>query len=165
MSYYVGITLVFFVALMEASVLPMFRVLDLQPNLTLVLLVAWLIIRGAEEALVLIAVGGVVLGLVDGAPMGTALVALAPMALLQELRGSHLHGGGLIMAIAFVLLMTLTYNFTFMLVSTLQGQSGDWLVAATRVIIPTAFINAVVLVPLYAAFSFVNPEPRRSIYA
>jgi cell shape-determining protein MreD len=164
-SYYIGLPLIFFVALLEASVLPMFRVFDLQPNLTLVLVVAWLIIRGVEEAFVFIPFAGLMLGLVDGAPIGTALIALAPIVLLQELRGSHLPAGGLVMAMAFVVIMSFVYSFTYMFVFTVQGQSGDWIVATTRVIIPTAFINVMVLVPLYAVFSLVNPEQRRYLYA
>ena len=57
-SYYVGLPLLLLVALVEASVLPMFRIGGLQPNLVLVLLVAWLMVRGAGEAFVLIPSAG-----------------------------------------------------------------------------------------------------------
>ena len=93
----------------------MFRIAGLQPNLTLVLLIAWLMVRGAEEAYVLIPIGGVLLGLVDGAPMGTAMLALAPMAVLQEMRGAQLREGGFALAIVFVAVMTVVYNFTYLL--------------------------------------------------
>jgi rod shape-determining protein MreD len=165
MSYYVGITLLFFVALIEVSVLPLFRVYGLQPNLTLVLLVAWLIIRGEEEAYVLIPIGGVLLGLVESAPMGTAIIALAPVAVLQEIRGSKLGQGGIAMAIAFAAVMSVVYNFTYLLVFTLTGESGNWLVATTDVVLPVTLLNIVVLVPLYFVFSVVNPRYRRSLYA
>ena len=165
MSYYVGIGLLFFVALIEVSVLPMFRVYGLQPNLTLVLLIAWLIIRGEEEAYVLIPIGGVLLGLVESAPMGTALLALAPIAVLQEIRGSQLGQGGIAMAIAFTIVMSLVYNFTYLLVFTLSGESGSWLLAVTNVLLPATLLNVVVLVPLYFLFSLVNPQARRSLYA
>ena len=165
MSYYVGITLVIFTALLEVSVLPLFRVDGLQPNLTLVLLMAWLIIRGAEEAYVLIPIGGVFVGLVDGALMGTALLAMAPVAVLQEVRGAQLNEKGLLMAVAFTAIMSLVYNYTYLLVSTLQGEAGSWVAATTRVILPTTLINLAVLLPLYAAFAILNPQQRRSLYA
>jgi len=164
-SYYVGITLVIFTALLEVSVLPLFRVDGLQPNLTLVLLMAWLIIRGAEEAYVLIPIGGVFVGLVDGALMGTALLAMAPVAVLQEVRGAQLNEKGLLMAVAFTAIMSLVYNYTYLLVSTLQGEAGSWVAATTRVILPTTLINLAVLLPLYAAFAILNPQQRRSLYA
>lgn len=165
MSYYVGVTLVIFTALLEASVLPMFRVEGVQPNLTLVLLMCWLIIRGAEEAYVLIPIGGVFIGLVDGALMGTALLGLAPVALLQEVRGAQLNEKGLLMAVVFTAIMSLVYNYTYLLIATLQGEAGSWVEATTRVILPTALINLAVLLPLYAIFTFLNPFQRRSLYA
>lgn len=165
MSYYVGIALVVFCALLESSVLPLFRVEGLQPNLTLVLLVAWLIIRGAEEAYVLIPVGGLFIGLVDAAPLGTALLALAPIAFLQELRGAHLNAKGLLVAVVFTVIMSLVYNYTYLMMSTLQGEAGSWVEATTRVILPTTFMNVAVLLPVYFGFALINPEPRRSLYA
>jgi rod shape-determining protein MreD len=164
-SYYVGIALVVLSALVEASVLPLFRVQGLQPNLTLVLLMTWLIVRGAEEAYVLIPVGGIFLGLVDGALMGTALLALAPVAILQEVRGAQLNERGLIMAVAFTIIMSLVYNYTYLLVFTLQGEAGSWLEATSRVIIPTTFMNIAILLPLYLGFLWLNPQVRRTLYA
>jgi rod shape-determining protein MreD len=165
MSYYVGISLLFLLAVLEASILPMFRIAGLQPNLVLVFLITWLMVRGAEEAFVLIPIGGIVLGLVDGALLGTALLALAPIAILQDLRGSQLREGGLIMAIVFTAIMTLAYNYTFLAVYAVQGQSGDWLSASINVIVPTAFLNVALLLPLYVLFSVLSPEQRRSVYA
>ena len=165
MSFYVGITLVVFTALLEASVLPLFRVDGLQPNLTLVLLMAWLVIRGAEEAFLLIPIGGIFIGLVDGALMGTALLALAPVAVLQEFRGAHLSERGMIVAVVFTALMSLIYNYTYLLVFTLQGEAGSWAEATTQVVLPAALLNVAVLLPLYFAFVLVNPQPRRTLYA
>lgn len=165
MSYYIGLPLVFLVALAEASVLPLFRVAGLQPNLLLVLLVAWLVVRGPSEAFVLIPLGGFVLGLVDGAPLGAALLALAPMALLQELRGARLSEGGLSLALVFTLLMTLVYHLTYLAVFSVEGEAGSWLSALGRVVLPTAFLNVVVLLPTYLIVSLASPDLRRAAYA
>jgi len=165
MSYWIGLPLLILVALMEVSVLPMFRVYGLQPNLMLVLLVVWLIVRGANEAFILAPIGGVVLGLVDGAPVGTALIGLAPLAFLQELRGSQLREGGLIAAVGFTIVMSLFYNYTHLAVFTLSGDSGDWITASTRIILPTVFLNVMILLPLYWMMTIASPEQRRSVYA
>jgi rod shape-determining protein MreD len=164
-SYYLGLPLLILVALTEVSVLPMFRVYGLQPNLMLVFLIAWLIVRGANEAFIFAPIGGVLLGLVDGAPTGTALIGLAPLAFLQELRGSQLHEGGLIAAIAFTIVMSFFYNYVHLAVFTLEGQSGDWIVATLRIIVPTALINVLVLVPLYGLITLASPDQRRTVYA
>jgi len=151
-------------ALMEASVLPMFRIGGLQPNLVLVLLVVWLMLRGPREAFILIAVSGVCVGLVDGAPMGTALLALAPVALLQEVRGSQLRESGLILTTLFLLLMTFAYHLIYFAVFAIHGENGDPLSALIRVIIPTAFLNVLVLLPAYFVIAMSSQETRRAGY-
>jgi rod shape-determining protein MreD len=163
-SYYVALPLLLLTALIEASVLPLFRIGGLQPNLMLVLLVAWLMIRGDKEAFVLIPIAGVLLGLVDGAPMGAALLALAPIALLHELRGAHLREGGLTLTIAFTVLMTLVYNLVYLAVFTIDGASGSWLAALMRVAIPACFLNVIALLPIYAVISMASQELRRAAY-
>jgi rod shape-determining protein MreD len=163
-SYWVGLPLLILVALMEVSVLPMFRLYGLQPNLMLVLLIGWLIVRGGNEAFILAPIGGVLLGLVDGAPTGTALIGLAPLAFLQELRGSQLREGGLIAAVGFTIIMSLFYNYVHLGVFTLLGQSGDWLIASTRIVLPTVLLNVAVLLPLYWLIRLASPDQRRTVY-
>jgi rod shape-determining protein MreD len=164
MSYWIGLPLLVLVALTEVSVLPMFRVYGLQPNLLLVLLVVWLIVRGGNEAFILAPIGGIVLGLVDGAPTGAALIGLAPLAFLQDFQGSQLREGGFISAVAFTILMSLFYNYVHLAVFTVAGDSGDWLVASTRIILPTVFLNVVILLPLYGLMTLASPEQRRVVY-
>jgi cell shape-determining protein MreD len=114
---------------------------------------------------VLIPIGGVFIGLVDGALMGTALLALAPVAFLQEVRGAQLHEKGLAMAVVFTAIMSVIYNYTYLLVFTLQGEAGSWAEATTRVILPTTFMNVAILLPVYFVITLLNPEQRRSLYA
>lgn len=164
MSYYVGVPLVILFGLLEASVLPMFRIAGLQPNLLLVLFVAWLMVRGSSEAFVLIPLGGLIIGLVDGAPLGTALLALAPLAVVQEIRGARLAESGLVLSAVFVVAMTFLYHLIYLAVFTIQGESGSWLLALTRVIIPTAFLNVLVLLPTYWLLNMSSRELRRAGY-
>jgi hypothetical protein len=163
-SYYIGLPLLLIVAAAEASVLPLFQVGGLQPNPMLVLMVAWLMVRGPGEAFLFIPVAGVFLGLVDSAPMGTALLAMAPMALLHDVRGSQLSEGGFIITILFTMLMTVVFNLVYLLVFMLGGQSGDLADAFTRIIIPTAFLNVLVLFPVYAILWACSGDLRRASY-
>ena len=165
MSYYIAMPLLLLAALCEVAVAPMFRVSGLQPNLVLVMLTAWMITRGQSEAFVLIPIGGFLLGLVDGAPLGTAIIAMAPLALLQDVRGSQLREGGLALAIIFIVIMTVVYHLVYLMMFTLRGESASWLQAMTRVVIPTVLINAVTLVPCYWVFSLFSQDLRRPGYA
>jgi rod shape-determining protein MreD len=163
-SYYIGIPLLLIVAAAEASVVPMFQVGGLQPNPMLVLLIAWLMVRGSGEAFVFIPIGGIFLGLVDSAPMGTALIALAPLAFLQEIRGSQLREGGFLLTILFTVLMTIVFNLVYLLVFTLGGEAGPLVGALTRVIIPTAVLNVLILFPMYIILWATSGDLRRASY-
>jgi rod shape-determining protein MreD len=163
-SYYVAIPLLLLLALLEAAVLPMFPIAGLQPNLVLVLLVAWLMLRGAGEAFVLIPIAGLFIGMVDGAYMGTALLALAPMAFLQEIRGARLSETSFILTVVFTIVMTFVYHLTYLLVFTLAGQSGSWIDAVMRIIAPTALLNVAVLLPFYGVLAMASQQQRRPAY-
>ena len=109
--------------------------------------------------------GGLVLGLVDGAPLGTAVLAMAPLMLLHEVRGSQLREGGLIMTIVFVVVMTVCYHLIYLGVFTIQAQNGSWIDAIIRIVLPTAFLNVVIRMPIYFVVSMASQELRRPTYA
>jgi len=165
LSYYIGMPLLFLIALMEASVLPLFRIGGLQPNLMLVLFVAWLTVRGQDEVLFLIPIGGLFLGLADGAPLGTAILALAPVAVLHEVRGAQLGEGQLLFTIIFTVAATFLYHLTYLLVFALQGEAGSLVGAIVRVILPASFLNVVVLLPVYALLWAASRDVRRAAFA
>lgn len=165
MTYYIGVPLLFLIALVEASVLPLFRVFGSQPNLMLIVLVAWLMVRGQNEALFLIPIGAVFLGLVDGAPMGTALLALAPIIVLYELRGMHLGEGQFALTLVFTGVATLLYHFVYLLVFTLRGEAGGWIGGMIDVVLPSAFLNLLFLVPVYALIYICSQDVRRATFA
>jgi rod shape-determining protein MreD len=164
-TYYVGVPLVFLTALAEASVLPMFQVQGLQPSLTLVVLVAWLMVRGEGEALVLVPFAGLFLGLAGSAPLGTALLALAPMAILNEVRGARLGEGQLLVAVIFTVVLTVLYHLIHLLVFALQGDAGNLLGGVARVILPVCLLNVLLLLPIYGLLLLFGQGHRRSVYA
>jgi hypothetical protein len=94
-----------------------------------------------------------------------ALLALAPLAFFDELRGSHLRETSLSLTIVFGVLATLVYQLVYLLVFTALGQAGSWPNALYDVIIPTALLNVVVLVPAYALTWIASGDLRRAAYA
>ena len=165
MSYYVGVPLIVLIALIEASVLPLFRVASLQPNLTLVFLVTWMMVRGQKEALVLIPIAGISLGLVDGAPIGAALLAIAPIAVLYDLRDVHLGEGQFSTTLLFTFIATFAYQLVFLLTYVIFGDSGSWIEAFMQIVAPTAILNLACAVPIYFAVWVMSGDTRRATFA
>ncbi len=121
-------------------------------------------IRGSGEAFLFIPIGGVFLGLVDSAPMGTALLGLAPLAFLQEIRGSRLSEGGFVLTILFTVAMTIVFNLVYLTVFALSGEAGSIAGAMMRIIVPTAFLNVILLFPIYAILWMTSGDLRRASY-
>ena len=165
MSYYVGIPLMLLLALLEVTFLPYFRILGLQPNLTLVVLVAWLTVRGQEEALYLIPLAALFLGLVQGASIGLAFIAFAPVAVLHELRGVHLGEGQLPIAIALMVGATVVYQGVYLVAFAVAGQGDDILGAVLRVFLPVSLLNVAVFLPVYWLMQLFSGDIRRAMFA
>jgi cell shape-determining protein MreD len=164
-SYYVGVPLMLLLALVEVAFLPYFRILGLQPNLTLVVLLAWLMVRGEEEALFLIPLGALFLGLVQGGSVGLAFIAMAPVVVLYELRGVHLGEGQLFIAVAFTVVATVVYQGIYLLAFLAEGRGGDVLAAILRVLLPVALLNVALFLPVYWLMHLFSGDTRRAMFA
>jgi rod shape-determining protein MreD len=163
-SYYIGVPLLLLVALIETSVLPAFRVFGVQPNLTLLLLVCWATVRPRQEIYYLVPVAGIFLGLVESAPMGLALIALAPVALIPELRDLQIGEGRLLITVAFTVLMTLLYDLVYLTVHTVNGEAGALTTAFLDVTMPSLVLNVVLVIPIYALVALLSQDVRRSVF-
>ena len=165
MSYYIGVPLMVLLALAEVAFLPYFRVFGLQPDLLLVVLVAWLTVRGQEEVLYLAPIGALVFGFANGASPGLAFLALAPIVALHELRGRHLGEVRLPIAIAFTVVATIIYQLVYLAAYAVHGQAGDILGAVARIIVPVALLNVLALLPVYWLTNVLSPDVRRGMFA
>ena len=97
--------------------------------------------------------------------MGTALLALAPLAIFHELRGSRVLEGEFGLTVVFIVLATGSYHLVYLAVFTAQGDAGSWLAALSQVVLPTAFLNVLLLLPIYALIWSASGALRRPAYA
>lgn len=161
MRYYVGVPLMLFLALAQTSSLPLFSLFGAHPNLVLVVLVGWAVVRGPDEALVLLAVAGLSLGLLNSQPLGLHLLALAPLVPLAAVRELRLIESELLPALGLAFLATLAYEGVFLVVFRLTGQDLDWWGSVSRVAIPAAIANALLMIPVYWLVWLASADRRR----
>lgn len=161
MGLAIGLIAVVTAALVQVSVLPAFSLFGVQPNVLIILLVAWMSIRGRREAFVLIPVGGLVLGLLDSQPLGLAMLAFAPLILLTEIREMRLIESDLLPAVILVALATLSYENTVLLTLAVQGEHPDWLSSVFDVLVPAAIANALLLLPVYGLVRLASWDTRQ----
>lgn len=162
MRYCTGAATALFLALLQASSIEQIKVLGVTPNLLLVLLVSWLVIRGLDDVLPMIAVAGVTMGFVGLQLPGLILLALLPIAGLGVVRELHLIHSDILLVLAFVLVATVAYES--IIVATLVASGGGYDVAAAlrSAIIPSAIVNVMLTPPVYFVMRLAKPALRRN---
>ena len=162
MRYWTGSAVALFLALMQASSVEEFKVLGVTPNLLLVLLVSWLVVRGLDDVLPMIAVAGVTIGFVGLQTPGLVLLALLPIAGLGVLRESHVIHSDLLLVLAFVLAATVTYELIIVASLMLTGGGLDLLAAVRNAVVPAAIVNLALTPPVYVVMKLAKPSDRRN---
>jgi rod shape-determining protein MreD len=164
MNALTGALLVVMAAVAQVSIAPEFSIFGVQPNLVLVVLVAWTVVRGRREALLLIPLGGLVLGLFDTQPLGVAILALAPLVVLAELPEMRLVESSLAQAVLIIIIATLCYEIAFLLTFVVAGEQLDWLSATLDILVPAIIANTLVLLPVLGVMRLATVESRRPAY-
>ena len=160
MSLAIGLLAVVVVVIAQVSILPAFSIFGVQPNLVIVLLVAWMAVRGQREVLLLVPAAGLVQGLLDSQPLGLAMLALAPIILMTELRELRWAESDLVPALVLAALATLVYETTILLTLAVTGEHLDWLASVLDVLVPAAIANALLLLPVYGLIRLASLDLR-----
>jgi rod shape-determining protein MreD len=163
MRYVVAVSLLLFAALVQSSVLPYFPVLGVSPNLVLIIIVCWAVVRGQKEAMIVVPVGGLCLSLVGSQPFGVALLAATPVVLLSELREARLTQSDLLLAVLLVLVASLIYELVLMASLRALGETISWGDGFIRVVLPTAVVNALFTPPFYWMVWWRNAAAQRRL--
>lgn len=147
MSYVIGIPLLACLAVLQSAVVSQVRLLDGGPDLVLLAVVSWSLAEGWDEALLWGMIGGLLLDLFSGLPFGSSSIILTVIALLASLLEGRLWGSHAFMQLGVVLVASVIYQLYGLGVLLLTGRAVDFLLALTRVILPSAFANLVLCLP------------------
>jgi rod shape-determining protein MreD len=149
MSYLVAGTAAFFLAVTQASALPYWRILGVTPDVVLIFVACWAMLRGQREAMLVVPVAAFLRDLVTSDPLGTSLLALAPIVPLATLRDFKVVETDFLPTLAVVVLGSLAYGLISMTVLAATGQEVPWLMALRVAIVPSLVVNALVTPVIY----------------
>jgi hypothetical protein len=161
MRYWVGGGFAFVLALVQAASIEQFKVLGVAPNLMLVLLVSWLVVRGLDDVLPMVAVAGITLGLVGLQTPGLVLLALLPLAALGFVRELHVIHSDVLLVIGLVVAATIAYELVLLAGVMLTGGVLDPATAVMRAVVPAAIVNVAITPPVYAVMRLAKPHGNR----
>jgi hypothetical protein len=161
--YVVGGAFAFMLAIVQASSIDQFRILGVAPNLMLVMLVAWLVVRGLDDVLPMVAVCGLTLGFVGLQTPGLILFALlAPTALLGAVRELKVVHSESLLLVGLVLGASLMYESIILGGVMATGGVLDLRSGFLEVVLPAAVVNLAIALPVYVVIRFARPSmPRR----
>lgn len=162
MRYWTGGVIALFLALLQASSIEQFKVLGVTPNLLLVLLVSWLVVRGLDDVLPMIAVAGMTLGFVGLQTPGLVLLALLPIAGLGVLREMHVIHSDIVLVLAFVMAASVAYESIIVASLVVTGGGYDIIAALRSAVIPAAVVNVAITLPVYVVMRMAKPSNRRN---
>jgi hypothetical protein len=168
MRYIVGGAFAFLLALVQASSIEQFRILGVAPNLMLVMLTAWLVVRGLDDVLPMVLVAGVTLGLVGLQTPGVVLLALvAPLAAFGAIRELRIIHSETLLMLAFVLGASLVYESILLTSVMATGGIIDPGAGFGDVVLPAALVNLMIALPVWVVIRLAKPSAaqRRNAYS
>jgi rod shape-determining protein MreD len=135
------------IALIQSTTLPYVIILGVKPELMLIVVVSWSLLRGSEEGMVWALIGGVGLDLFSGAPFGTITVALLVVSFLSGLGESSVFRTHIALPLVTALVTTVIYDLVILVILALTGRPVAWMDSVVHIVLPSTLVNTL-LMPL-----------------
>lgn len=148
-------------ALAQVSLLPAIEVAGVWPDLTLVIVVAWTLLRGVRSALIWALVAGLWLDLISSGPFGMYTLGLVAATLVAGLGGRTILRSHLLLAIGMVAAATVVQNLIQLLLLWLTGATIILQDALLRLTLPEVAYNMIAMAIVYPLLAWVNRATQR----
>ncbi len=135
--------------IVQATLVARIRVGGVCPDLLLVVVVCWSLLRGIGAGIAWSFVGGLLFDQVAGIPLGTSSLALMTVCFLTGLGESNLFQGNIFLPAIIVALATPLHAAIVLLAEQLQHVHVDWAGVAIHVVLPELVLNVATVVLVY----------------
>ncbi len=158
MKYVLAFLIVWFLAVANVSALSYIKVLGVTPEFLLIFAACWAVVRGETEALVVVPMAGILRDLTTSDPVGTSLLAFAPIVLFAAVARQQVIDSDFPPAVAVVAGSALTFGIIQSFVLAATGQHIQVWPVFTRVIIPGVLVNALFTPIIYLPVRWSRPR-------
>ena len=142
MNPYLYFGILFGLALLQSTVMPKITVLGVHPDLVLMAVTSWSLLRGAEEGMLWALVSGVILDLLSGAPFGVYSLALLTIGFAAGLGQRNILRVDILAPIVVIPLATLAYLLITMTLLSILGWEMAWGARVGAVVLPSILVNS-----------------------
>jgi rod shape-determining protein MreD len=156
MSAYLAFAILFLLALLQSTVMPHITLMGVHPDLMLMAVTAWSLLRGSEEGMLWALVGGIVLDLLSGAPFGIWTLALLVVGFAAGLGQRNVFRFDLLIPILVTPFATLVHQLIALGMLSLLGWHAGWNKGLTRVIFPSILVNTLTMPIVYLIARWVH---------
>lgn len=147
------------IALIQTAIGPQIALARVRPDLILIIVLAWTLVYGPREGVLLAFAGGIWLDLFSGGFMGASSLALMAAALPAGTGYTTLFRTNLLVPIAAGILGTLTFSLVYYGLVALLGQAGPFLPTFARLIVPAMLYNTALIMLISPLLNRI-PEAR-----
>lgn len=144
MVYVAFFSLLLSSVLLQTSVAPSFAILGVKPDLVLLFVLIVGTVRGFQEAAAAGAIGGLLMDIISGAPMGANSIPLIAVALAVADRKVFLGENRFVVTIVLAFCCTFLYDALFLLFLQLLGSPVEWSITLARILLPSAVLNSLI---------------------
>lgn len=136
-----------------------------RPDLMLLVVLVWAVVRGMDEGLVWGFIGGLIIDLLSGGPLAaTALALLAAVFLAGQSWGQGL-GSPVVRLMLLAILGVVVYHLVLLIVLAWAGYTVDWGFALLRVVGPSTLLNVVLAPFVRQPLAWLDRETREERFA
>ena len=162
MKYAIAAVAAWFLAVLNVSVMPYVEVLGVTPHLVLIFAACWAVIRGEDEALIVVPLAAIITDLTSSDPVGTSLLAFAPLVFLAGLARTQAIDSDFLPSAAVVAVGSVAYGVIYVGVMILVGHSVELDYALIHFVLPLPLVNALFTPIVYLPIRWLSTE-RRSV--
>lgn len=130
-----------FVALLQSVLLSRVNLWGARPDLMSLVVLVWAVVRSVDEGLMWGFVGGLIVDLLSGGPLGATPLALLAVAFLAGQPWGRGIGSPVARLLLLAFLGVVVYHLVLLIVLAWTGHTVDWGFALVRVAGPSALLN------------------------
>jgi rod shape-determining protein MreD len=153
---FIPLLLLLSATLLQSTLAPYVEISGVHPDLVLVLVIGWVILRGLEEGLWWALIGGLSLDFFSGTPFGVFTLAMIVVALVAALFHGRVFGSSIILPLSLTFPLSLLFNGLALLILNLLGRPIAWSNAFYDILLPVAIFNTMVMVLVFPLLYLLN---------
>lgn len=164
MSLHIALLLFLPAAVIQSAVLSHLRVFGGQPDLIVIIVLAWATLDRDIEGMVWAFVGGMFLDLISGTPMGISSLALVPIAFVVGLTEAQVYRNNVFLPIVLTAGGAVAYHIAYLVLMRIFSDTVlPWSEALWYVTLPSVMFDVILVIPALSVLGrlYTRLHPRQ----